>query len=195
MMGLTSNLTGNHVNICSPWSSLAFLTAGIERGPAHSQTHKDTFWKRNKGSCNWQWRMVWASMCIAVIKEFMVLSFLYLSFQGVKSFLGHWNCVSTQELANMWEGTSSGMWEQLISPRNKFHLNKTIFLKHSVWSYQTELSLQNGLGAIWGKLPSGLSFTPKEISPPNTTVLFGKAVLVRTSLWAKEECQCDWSLF
>lgn len=108
---LTSNLTGDHVYSCSPWSSLALLTAGRERESAHSEKHKDTFWKQNKGFCNWPWRMVWASMCITVIKEFMVLSFLYLSFQGVKSFSGHWDCVSTEELASMLEGTSLGIWE------------------------------------------------------------------------------------
>ena len=74
-----------------------------ERASAHSEKHKDAFWKRNKGFCNWQWRTVWASMCITVIKEFMVLSFLYLSFQGVKSFSGHWDCVSTESKQTCWK--------------------------------------------------------------------------------------------
>lgn len=59
-----------------------------ERQPAHSEKHKDTFERVTKDSTMTMKNGV-ASMCISVIKEFMVLSFLYLSFQGVKSFSGH----------------------------------------------------------------------------------------------------------
>lgn len=78
------------------------------REPAHSKKHKDTFERGTKGSTvdNEEWH---EHLCISVIKEFMLLSFLYLSFQGVKSFSGHRSGVSTGERANMLGGASPGM--------------------------------------------------------------------------------------
>ena len=89
----------------------------------------------------------------------MLLSFLYLSFQSVKSFSGHRSGVSTGERAACWEEPVQACGKKLYLSNlgNTFCLYKTSKRKkHSLRSYQTELSLHKVLVSLLGKLPSWL---------------------------------------
>lgn len=145
---------------------------------------KPRFQRGTKGSRSGQWRMVWASMCAAVIKDFTVLSFLYLCFQGVKSFSGHWNGVSAAQRANMWEEPVQACENQpyLSNTGTNFTSVKTFILKHSAWSRGTKLGLQKGPEALWAHCHPGLSSQRKK------SLFWGRARwsdVIKWSLWGQ----------